>query len=764
MGSNPIDYPLYFMIESHIIGLSRLGFKRDIKITLEKCFISNKNEFHKLKDYLIEIKKKILYKNWLIKILNQITYINVGDFSLYDHILDNVFHMCATPNRFGVSLSLKNYFNCARGDDVNQPMEMKKWFNTNYHYIVPEYNIKTNFQYNKNCFLKKDLSFANIFKSKIKLIIIGPITLLKLGKIKDNILKNKLFLLPKLVESILKMIINLCKFNSNIKIIQIEEPVSILNLSKIWLENIKNVYSLICSYFKNILFTTYFDEINKNLINYLKYIKFYAIHIDLLNNNQENCFIKMNLKSKYISLGLVNGRDIWKNDLEKSYYIINKFNNKKIIISTSCSLIHSPVDISLENKNIKRIKYWISFGVQKIEEINIINKLYSDLNSKSFINKKFIKNIFFIKNKKKSKLIFFKKVQDKLRKICFQDFNFRYNVNKDVHKNYFKKNFLTTNIGSFPQTKKIRKIRSDFKNNLIEKNFYEKLIKREIIYILKKQLDYGVDVLVHGEPERNDMVEYFAEIINGYSITRNGWVQSYGSRYVKPPIIYGDLFLKSYMTINWIKFSQKFIKKPLKGMLTGPLTMIKWSFIRNDQPFYITAIQIAIILNKEILKLESLGIKIIQIDEPAIREFLPIKKNKYNKYFNWSSKSFLLIYKNLKNTTQIHTHVCYSDFKNIINLIDNLNVDVISIETARSNFNIIDSLKVYKRSIGLGIYDIHTNRKMNIDKGIYIIKIILSNIKKNKIWINPDCGLKTRKWKDIDKSLINMIGASHFLN
>ncbi|ALP70000.1 5-methyltetrahydropteroyltriglutamate-- homocysteine methyltransferase [Candidatus Nasuia deltocephalinicola] len=754
------------MIESHIIGLSRLGFKRDIKITLEKCFTSNKNEFHDLKDYLIEIKKKILYKNWLIKILNQITYINVGDFSLYDHILDNIFNIYAIPKRFGDELSLKNYFNCARGNEVSQPMEMKKWFNTNYHYIVPEYDIKTKFQYNKNCFLKKDLNFASIFKNKIKLIIIGPITLLKLGKIKDNILKNKLFLIPKLVENILKMIIDLCKINNNIKIIQIEEPVSILNLSKIWLENIKSVYTLICSYFKNILFTTYFDEINKNLLNYLKDIKFYAIHIDLFNNGQENNFVKINLKSKYISLGLVNGRDIWKNDLEKSYYTINKFNNKKIIISTSCSLIHSPIDISLEDKNIKKIKNWISFGVQKIEEINIINNLYKDLKLKSFINKKFIKNIFFIKNKKKSKLIFFKKVQNKLRKICSQDFNFKnnININNDVYKSYFKKNFLTTNIGSFPQTKKIRKIRSDFKNNLIEKSFYEKLIKREIIYILKKQLDYKIDVLVHGEPERNDMVEYFAEIINGYSITKYGWVQSYGSRYVKPPIIYGDLFLKSYMTVNWIKFSQKFIKQPLKGMLTGPLTMIKWSFIRDDQPFYITAIQVAVILNKEILKLERLGIKIIQIDEPSIREFLPIKKNKYNKYFNWSSKSFLLIYKNLKSTTQIHTHVCYSDFKNIIDLIDNLNVDVISIETARSNFDIIHSLKKYKKGIGLGVYDIHTNRKMSIDAAMYIIKIILSNIKKNRVWINPDCGLKTRKWKDIDKSLMNMVAATQFLN
>ncbi len=757
------------MIINHVLGQSRIGFNRDLKKYLENCFEFKEN-FDENINYLQELKKKILYNNWNLNIINNIDYINVGDFSFYDHILDNIFNMNCTPDRFEIKENenfFKKYFTLAKGDSKNQPLEMKKWFNTNYHYLVPEYTLETNFSSSLNL-LKNDICFAKIFKKKIKFILIGPLTFLKLGKIKDNKLKNRLLLLPNLLLSYFSLINEL---GENIDLIQIDEPILILNLNEIWLKCLTNVYNILCSYFSNIILTTYFEEISSKYLKYLEKINFFSIHLDLINYKKINTFIEnKNIKYNYISLGIVDGKNIWKNDLEKSFYIIKKIKNKKKMISTNCSLIHIPLDLNIENfndKKTKNIKNWISFGNQKIEEINILTEIYkSTLKNnikKKYINKKFIKNIFFVMNKKKSKLIFIKSVQNKIKKININNFKYRinYDLRRNIQKKYFKfNNFITTTIGSFPQTSKIRKIRIDYKNKLISKNSYEILIKKEIHFIIKKQLDYNLNVLVHGEPERGDMVEYFAENIEGFLVTANGWVQSYGSRYVKPPIIYGDIYIKNYLTLNWIKYSQNLTKKPLKGMLTGPITMIKWSFRRIDQPNYLTSIQIALVLKKEIKKLEKIGIKIIQIDEPAIREFLPIKISKYNFYFKWALKAFILAFNEVRNNTQIHTHVCYSEFNNIINFIKNLNVDVISIETSRSNMSITTTLNNYNNDIGLGIYDIHTKRKMEINYAIYLIKIIINNIDIKKIWINPDCGLKTRKWLEIDKSLKNIVYCS----
>ncbi|WP_259288902.1 5-methyltetrahydropteroyltriglutamate--homocysteine S-methyltransferase [Candidatus Nasuia deltocephalinicola] len=756
------------MVFNHVIGQSRIGFNRDLKKSLENCFDFNE-DFEKNKNYLNELKKKVLYNNWILKINNNIDYINIGDFSFYDNILDNIFNINCIPKRFKIENKedfIKNYFILAKGDLNNQPMEMKKWFNTNYHYLVPEYTLDLNFSLNLNI-IKNDIYFSKIFKKKIKLIIIGLLTILKLGKIKDNKLKNRLLLLPELLLSYFSLINEL---NNNIDLIQIDEPILILNLSEIWLKCFKNIYSILCSYYSNIMMATYFEEINSKYLKYLENINFFSIHLDLINHKKIDNFINnKNIKYKYISLGVIDGKNIWKNNLEKSFYIINSI-KKKIMISTSCSLMHVPVDLNLEkfdNKKIKNIKNWISFGSQKLEEIKNLKEIYElNLNNnkiKKYINKNFIKNIFFIMNKKKSNLIFIKNVQNKIKKINIDHFKYRinYNLRRGIQKKYFKLNsFITTTIGSFPQTIKIRKVRIDYKNQIISKDNYENLIKKEIYFIIKKQLDYNLDILVHGEPERADMVEYFSESIEGFLITNNGWVQSYGSRYVKPPIIYGDLHIKSYLTLNWMKYAQNFTKKPIKGVLTGPITMIKWSFKRIDQPNYITCIQMALILKKEIKKLEKIGIKMIQIDEPAIIEFLPLKTDKYRYYFNWAIKIFIFVFSGVKNNTQIHTHICYSEFNNIINFIKDLNVDVISIETSRSNMSITTILDNYDNDIGLGVYDIHTKRKMDINYAVYLIRIIINNIDIKKIWINPDCGLKTRKWNEIDKSLKNMVYCS----
>lgn len=738
---------------THILGNSRIGPNRELKFAIEK-FWKNKS-FDNLSN-LIDTKKKICNLNWNNQINLGLDYINVGDFSYYDHILNNLIYLGCLPLRFNFNIeniSLHQYFQLARGNDKQSPMELIKWFNTNYHYLVPEYDLNTNFS-TKNNWLFDDIKEAKKFNHPIKVSILGPITILKLGKIKDFKLKNRLLLLPDLILNYIDFI---NKINSlNVNFIQIEEPILSLDLSKNWLNSFNGVYNLLSKYFPNLILTTYFGEINN--IENLFLIKNIGIHIDINNNKIDNLLRKKNINNKFLSLGVIDGKNIWKNNLENSYYLINNIKKyfKNILISTTTSLLHVPIDLDKEYIN-KNIKNWISFGKQKIMELVLLKNLLKKKNF--FLPKDFIKNLFFIENKKKSSIIYNSKIQNLINNLNKNNFNYRssYNIRKIYQKIYLNLPSLTkTTIGSFPQTIKIRKLRSNLNKNNISKKYYENNLKKEIKFCIKKQNYYNLDVLVHGEFERNDMVEYFANLLNGFIVTNFGWVQSYGTRYVKPPIIYGDIYMSKYMSVKWIKYSQKLTKKYVKGMLTGPITMLKWSFCRNDQPIYVTALQIALALKSEILELERNKIKIIQIDEPALREFLPLKIKDYNNYFNWAKKSFLLTSNNVKKSTQIHTHICYSEFKSILNFIKEIDVDVISIEAARSNMNLLSILPKFINEIGVGIYDIHSNRKLFYKNSLYLVKIIFNHLNKNSIWINPDCGLKTRNWKDIDSSMINI--------
>lgn len=738
---------------THILGNSRIGPNRELKFVIEKFWKDNSLE--NLSN-LINIKKKICYLNWNNQINLGLDYINVGDFSFYDHILNNLIYLGCLPSRFNFNIeniSLDKYFQLARGNNNQIPMELIKWFNTNYHYLVPEYNLNTSFS-TKNNWIFEDIKEAKKFNHPIKVCILGPISILKIGKIKDSKLKNRLLLLPDLILNYIDFI---NKINSlNVNFIQIEEPILSINLSKNWLNAFKGVYKLLSKYFSNLILTTYFGEVNHN-IESIFLIKNIGLHLDVYNY-KFNFLEKKNINNKFLSLGIIDGKNIWKNNLENSYYLINNikkyFNN--ILISTTTSLLHVPVDLDKECIN-KNIKNWISFGKQKIIELVLLKDILKKKNI--FLPKEFIKNLFFIENKKKSFIIHNDKIQKLIKNLNKNDFNYRpdYNIRKIYQKIYLNLPSLAkTTIGSFPQTNKLRKLRSNFNKGLIKKKYYESEIKKEIKFCIKKQDNYDLDVLVHGEFERNDMVEYFANLLNGFLITKFGWVQSYGSRCVKPPIIYGDIYMNKYMSIKWIKYAQKITKKYVKGMLTGPVTMIKWSFCRNDQPLYITSLQIALALKYEILELEKNNIKIIQIDEPALRELLPLKIKNYNNYFNWVKKSFLLTNNNVKKYTQIHTHICYSEFKSILNLIKEIDVDVISIESSRSNMNLLSLLPNFVNEIGVGIYDIHSNRKLLYKNSLYLVKLIFNHLNKNSIWINPDCGLKTRNWKDINLSMKNI--------
>ncbi|ASS47092.1 5-methyltetrahydropteroyltriglutamate-- homocysteine methyltransferase [Candidatus Nasuia deltocephalinicola] len=741
-------------MHAHILGSSKIGPNRELKFAIENFWDTKsiQSEFN-----VIQIKNNISNLNWKNQINIGLDYITVGDFSYYDNVLNNLIYLGCIPSRFKINtknISLNNYFELARGNSSQSPMELTKWFNTNYHYLIPEFDIKTKFSI-KNNWLFNDIKKSKLFNYPIKVSLLGPISILKLGKIKDNELKNRLLLLPSLIINYIDLINKINSFKINF--IQIEEPILSTDLSDNWIKSFKSSYLILSKYFSNLILTSYFGEVNK-YINFILSVKNLGIHLDI--NNLELNFLK-NKKyiKKFLSLGIIDGKNIWKNDLENSYYLIKKIKNyfKNIFLSTTTSLMHVPINLNKEKIN-KNIKNWLSFGLQKIEELILLKNLLIKKNK--FLDKNFIKNIFYIEDKKKSNLISNYKIQNLIKNLNKNDFKYRlnYNLRKLYQKIYLNlPNLTSTSIGSFPQTKKIRNLRLKLKKKNISKKKYIKFIKNEIKYCINKQINLDFDVLVHGEFERNDMVEYFANLLNGFIITDYGWVQSFGTRYVKPPIIYGDIYMPKYMTIKWIKYTQSLTKKYVKGILTGPITILKWSFCRNDQPLYITALQLSLALREEILELERNNIKIIQIDEPALRELLPLNKNNYPLYFNWVIKSIILFYQNIKPYTQIHSHICYSEFKSILPCIKKIDLDIISIETSRSNMELLSILPNYINEIGVGIYDIHSKRILKIKKSIYFIKIIINHIKKNSIWINPDCGLKTRDWKEIKISLKNII-------
>lgn len=736
----------------HILGFPRIGLKRELKFKIEIFWKSKKfnDEIN-----LIKIKDNICKYNWNLQKYFDLDYINFGDFSYYDNILNTLLYFNCIPNRFKFNLknlSLKEYFELSRGNEKNVPMEMTKWFNTNYHYLVPEYKYETKFNLGLN-WIYDEIKKIKFLNNSIKFFLIGPLSLLKLGKIKDNKLKNKLFLLPDLLIFYINFIKNLNYYK--VDLIQIDEPCLNSNISNLWFDCFKNIYLLLNSYFSNIIL------INCNNLNFYKFLKkipFKIIHVDLNILN----FVDLNYNE--ISIGLIDGKNIWNNNIEISFYLIKKnFKNlKNLYISPNNTFFNLPINLNFELKN--NVKNWLSFTVQKLKELKILKDIFNK--EFKYLSKDFIKNLFNIEDRKKSKLVYKYNLQKLFKNLDKNKFYYRKNyiLRKNEQKINLKLNLLpTTTIGSFPQTSKIRKLRLNFKKNLINKDIYIKYIKKEIYYIIKKQIDYKIDVFVHGEPERNDMVEYFSEYMSGILKTENGWVQSYGTRCVKPPIIYGDINVKNYITLNWIKYSKSLTKNHLKGMLTGPITMLKWSFIRNDQPNYLTSLNFSIFIKKEVLKLELNKINIIQIDEPALIECLPLKKIYYNLYFNWSLKIFLFSFNSVLLKTQIHTHICYSDMKNILKYIKNIDIDVISIETARSNMEILPFFINYKNDIGLGIYDIHSKIKLNINYSIYLIKLIILFLNKNNVWINPDCGLKTRNWKEVNKSLLNMVYSKNII-
>nr|WP_321268566.1 5-methyltetrahydropteroyltriglutamate--homocysteine S-methyltransferase [uncultured Sulfurimonas sp.] len=749
------------MQKNYIVGFPRIGEQRELKRVLESFWAKNCS-FDEVQKVASELKKR----HWDYQRDAKIDFISSNDFSLYDNILDTAFMLGAIPKRFCDLSGEELYFAMARGTKSSVAMEMTKWFNTNYHYIVPELSFDDKYKLDASKIIDEYNEAKNLgIKTKINLI--GPITFLGLSKRVDA--KDTYELFNKILPIYKELLQEISKLDENITL-QIDEPIFAKDNDVKVLSLIKPTYDALANVSKNIniVVTTYFEHSNeatKILVN----TPIWGIGLDFLYG--EANFESLNLiekSSKKLIAGVVDGRNIWKNNILKTDAILQKISKEiskeNIIISTSCSLLHSPFTLEYEEKLDAKIKNWLSFAKEKLNEVSLISKLF--FNSKEGLNKQELilldANIKANENRKTSSIIHDEAVSKRVSNIKKLQRDGSYEKRIKLQKELLGyKDLAITTIGSFPQTTQLREARAKFKKGTLSKDAYESVMKAYIDDCVAFQEECGIEILVHGEPERNDMVEYFGEQFKGYGFSQNGWVQSYGSRCVKPPFIYGDISRPKPMTVDWATYAQSKTKKVMKGMLTGPVTILNWSFVRDDKPRDEVSKQIAVALSDEIDDLQKAGIKIIQVDEAAFKEGYPLREKKIEIYEKWAVRDFKIAVSSAKEETQIHTHMCYSEFNDIIQTIENMDADVISIETARSGNELLKIFKEYgyKQEVGPGVYDIHSPRIPSVEEIVKQIKLLLEVLPKEQLWINPDCGLKTRKYEEVKPSLVNMVKA-----
>lgn len=747
------------MSKNYVIGFPRIGEKRELKKVLEDYW-AKKVDFSEVK-YVAENLRK---RHWTYQKEAKIDFIASNDFSLYDNMLDSSILLGAIPKRFQHLKDEELYFAMARGNQDCVAMEMTKWFNTNYHYIVPEISKDTTFKLNSKKVIEEYKEALELgINTKINLI--GAITYLGLSKSVDN---SDLFAhISSVVKVYKELLEEISKLNSEI-VVQFDEPLFVKDLEPKVLSLLKPVYDELSNVSKNIkiVVTTYFEHSNeatKILVN----TPIWALGLDFIHgvkNFETLEFIKNS--NKVLIAGVIDGRNIWKSNFEDKLNLLNKISNvvskDNIIVGTSCSLLHVPFTLSYEDNLDKEIKSWLAFANEKLKELKLVSKQFfgSKLSLEDIANIE--KNRQDNIQRKVSTKIHNQKIQEEIKNLKKFEREDKFEDRIKAQREFFKYDFLTTTtIGSFPQTPEIRENRKNYKANLISKEEYETQIKKYIDDCVAFQEEIGLDILVHGEPERNDMVEYFGQLLEGFAFTQNAWVQSYGSRCVKPPVIFGDVSRPKAMTVEWIKYAQSKTSKVMKGMLTGPVTILNWSFVRDDIPRNEVTKQIALCINKEVDDLQNAGIKMIQVDEAAFKEGYPLRAENIKAYENWAVDNFRLSVSSAKANTQIHTHMCYSEFNDIIKTIEAMDADVISIETARSGNRLLKIFKEvnYKQEIGPGIYDIHSPRVPSVQEMVNQIKALIEVLPKEQLWINPDCGLKTRKWPEVKESLKNMVEA-----
>lgn len=747
------------MLKTASLGFPRIGANRELKKAVESYWKKTSSAAD-----LQKSAAEIRAKNWQTQKAAGITFIPSNDFSFYDHILDTSCLFGAVPERFnfaGGNVDLDLYFAMARGAqqggvDVTA-MEMTKWFDTNYHYIVAEFKKGQQFKLSSTKIFDEYLEGRNL-GIETRPVILGPVSFLLLGKSVDG--SDKLALLDNLLGAYAELFKKLQEIG--VKDVQIDEPFLVTDLSGDAVKAYVKAYSQLKQSAGSIKLhlATYFDNLGENAALAFD-LGCASVHVDLVRASEQFGEVLNLVKpDQSLSLGLVDGRNIWINNLENSVSLVKKAVEKlgenRVIVAPSCSLIHTPVDLANETVLDVELKSWLSFATQKLTEITAIAK--GDAAAIS-------DNKAALAARKSSARIHDNSVKQRVAAIDESLINRKSNfaTRKKIQLDHIKLPLLpTTTIGSFPQTKEVRKFRADFKAGNISAAVYEKFLQEETARTVRFQEEIGLDVLVHGEFERNDMVEYFGEQLKGFFFTKNGWVQSYGSRCVKPPVIFGDVSRPTPMTVEWAKYAQSQTKKIMKGMLTGPITILQWSFVRDDQPRKDTALQIAFAIRDEVCDLEKAGIKIVQIDEAALREGLPIRRGKWSEYLKWAVEAFRISASGVEDRTQIHTHMCYSEFNDIISAIADMDADVISIETSRSQMDLLNAFVNFKypNEIGPGVYDIHSPRVPKKEEMESLLKKALDVLKPEQIWVNPDCGLKTRDWPETKLALQQMVDAT----
>ncbi len=766
------------MVLATNLGFPRIGDMRQLKKAVESYWKGKSSE-----DALLSTGMELRAHNWKLQKDTGIAHIPSNDFSFYDQVLDMITTLGLVPKRYnwdGGNIDLDTYFAMARGaqkDGVDvTAMEMSKWFDTNYHYIVPEFEEG----------MEPKLSNTKIFDQyqeakdqgiETRPVLIGPLTLIKIGKAQYEDFSPAEFsakILPLYVEILNKLA------DMGAEWVQIDEPAFALDVCDGFKDGAAKIYAELAKSDIKILVASYFDTLRENADAFYA-LPVDALHIDLCRGaNQANTAANDAEKAldealnkiggKALSIGVVDGRNIWKNDLANSLDLIEKavakLGSDKVFVAGSSSLLHTPVDLKSENALDDKIKSWMAYATQKLDEIAVITKGAND--GREAISSEIAASDAVKEDRRTSRRIHDDAVKQRVANITPEMTSRKspFAVRQKIQQAALDLPlYPTTSIGSFPQTKEIRKSRADFKKGNIDAATYKDAMEKEIRSVVEFQHEVDIDVLVHGEPERNDMVEYFGEQLEGFAFSKFGWVQSYGTRCVKPPIIYGDVSRPNPMTVEWSKYAQSQTDKIMKGMLTGPITILQWSFVRDDQPRSLTSKQIAFAIRDEVSDLEAAGIKMIQIDEAAFREGLPLRQSDWKAYLDNAVEDFRITSCSVNDATQIHTHMCYSEFNDVIEEVAAMDADVISIETSRSQMELLEAFVAFKypNEIGPGVYDIHSPRVPSTQEMVNLLEKATENLDERQIWVNPDCGLKTRGWAEVKPALDNMVEAAKIM-
>ncbi|TCD20067.1 5-methyltetrahydropteroyltriglutamate--homocysteine S-methyltransferase [Pseudomonas sp. IC_126] len=757
------------MAVAHSLGFPRIGADRELKKALEAYWKGDLDEGE-----LRRVGREMRAAHWRLQAEAGIDLLPVGDFAWYDQVLTHSLMFGVVPERFRPAdgaPTLDTLFAMARGVTksccgAGQAQEMTKWFDTNYHYLVPEFTADQQFSLSWTQ-LFEEVEEAKALGHAIKPVLIGPLTYLWLGKAKGEPF-DKLDLLERLLPVYGEVLDRLAE--QGVEWVQIDEPILVLDLPQDWKNAFERAYNLLQRAPLKKLVATYFGGLEDNL-GLAAALPVDGLHIDLVRAPDQYPVILDRLPAyKVLSLGLVNGRNVWRCDLDKALSVLQHAAERlgeRLWVAPSCSLLHAPVDLAREDQLDAELKSWLAFAVQKCAEVAVLARAVSAPEDAQ-VQAALQHSRAVQASRAQSPRIHKPEVQARLAAIAPQDSQRSSPFAERIDKQRARLDlpaFPTTTIGSFPQTPAIRLARQAFKQGKLALTDYTEAMQAEIRHAVAVQEQLGLDVLVHGEAERNDMVEYFAEQLDGYAFTRFGWVQSYGSRCVKPAVIYGDLSRPAPMTVEWIRYAQQQTSKIMKGMLTGPVTMLMWSFTRDDISREQQARQLALAIRDEVCDLEAAGIRIVQIDEAAFREGLPLRRAQWQGYLDWAVEAFRLCASGVRDETQIHTHMCYSEFNDVIESIAAMDADVITIETSRSQMELLEAFRAfdYPNDIGPGVYDIHSPRVPDTQEMVQLLQKASERIPVEQLWVNPDCGLKTRGWPETEAALVNMVAAARQL-